>query len=93
MAPEIDRLIAEMRALPFEDREAIIKSVSESPLAQTDSSARTEQAADEAYQKGLLAAGLISEVRLRRRDQQAFEFAPVDIQGEPLSQTIVEERR
>ena len=79
--------------MPFEDRETIIKSVSESTPNEIDSSARAEQAADEAYQKALLAAGLIREVRPRCWDQQAFEFTPVEIQGEPLSKAIVEERR
>ena len=52
------------------------------------------QADDTAYQAQLLAAGLISEIRPRRRDQQAFErFAPLSVTGEPFSQTIIEERR
>jgi hypothetical protein len=49
---------------------------------------------DEEYQKRLVQAGLLSEVRTRRRDQQVFErFRPVPITGKPLSETIVEERR
>ncbi len=79
--------------MPFEDRETIIKSVSGSPPAEINSSAHTELAADEAYQKALFAAGLISGIRPHRWDEPAFEFTPVEIQGEPLSKTIVEERR
>lgn len=52
-----------------------------------------DEAADLAYQKHLLAAGLISEIRLRSRDPRAFEFTPVETIGEPLSQTIIDERR
>jgi len=49
---------------------------------------------DEEYQTRLVKAGLLAAVRPRRRDQWKFEqFSPVEISGEPLSQTIIEERR
>ena len=49
---------------------------------------------DEDYQKRLVEAGLLKEVRPRRCDQQAFErFEPVEISGKPLSETVIEERR
>ncbi|HVA48661.1 MAG TPA: hypothetical protein VNH11_20005 [Pirellulales bacterium] len=87
-------MIAEICALPRDDREAVQRAVSAS-LAQSDRPAITdEEIADEAYQRQLLAAGLISKIRLRRRDQQAFDqFTPVEIIGKPLSETIIEERR
>lgn len=93
MAPEVKRLIGEIRALPREDREALLAALSGASLSEPEEPLSEEEAADEAYQKQLLAAGLIREVRLRRRDQRAFEFTPIEISGEPLSQTIIEERR
>lgn len=94
MAPHVEKLIAEIRALPREDRETIVKALSERPQDAVDSSLSEEQAADLAYQKQLLEAGLIREIRLRRRDQKAFdEYTPVEITGEPLSETIIRERR
>lgn len=51
-------------------------------------------AADEAYQKLLVDAGLIREVRRCHGDQQSFErFQPVPITGEPLSRTVIADRR
>lgn len=93
MAPHVEKLIAEVCGLPRAEREAVLRAISAS-LAQSDRPAITdEEIADEAYQRQLLAAGLISEIRLRCRDPKAFEFAPVEISGEPLSQTIIEDRR
>lgn len=94
MVPEVERIVEEIRALRPEDREALLAAVSSGASSERDQRLSEEEAADEAYQKHLLAAGLISEIRLRRRDQQAFEqFTPVEIIGAPLSQTIIEERR
>ena len=62
-------------------------------MCKSSTEAACQQAADEAYQRELLATGLIGEIRLRRRDEHVFELVPVDIQGVPLSETIVQERR
>lgn len=43
------------------------------------------------YQRHLIEAGLLSETRLR--NERLPLFTPVRVKGEPLSQTIVEERR
>lgn len=94
MPPEVERLIEEIRALPREDREALLAAVTDDSSPELNRPLTEDEAADEAYQKQLLAAGLIREIRLRRRDQRAFEqFTPVEIGGAPLSQTIIEERR
>lgn len=94
MSPEVQRLIAEIRALCPEDRQEVLAVLSEAPPFHLDRPLTEEEAADLAYQKHLLAAGLIREIRLRRRDQQVFEqYTPAKIIGPPLSQTIIEERR
>src|SRR5690348_11100397 len=99
MPTHAEKLIEEIRALPPDERNAVLAALSEEASTAGSQSrlayqADVGQADDVAYQKRLLAAGLVSEIRPRRRDQQAFErFAPLPVIGEPLSQTIIEERR
>lgn len=94
MAPHVAKLIADIRSLPPEDRETIVKALSGTAAQPGQQSLTPEQAADEAYQRMLLEAGLISEIRLRCRDQAAFDsYKPISISGEPLSETIIRERR
>ncbi len=53
-----------------------------------------EELADQEAQRRLLAAGVISEIKPSRRVSTGTEqFTPVPIQGEPLSETIIRERR
>ncbi len=50
--------------------------------------------ADQEAQRRLLAAGVISEIKPSRRVPTATErLTPIPIQGEPLSETIIRERR
>jgi hypothetical protein len=50
--------------------------------------------ADQEAQRRLLAAGVISEIKPSRRVPTETErFTPVPIEGEPLSETILRERR
>jgi hypothetical protein len=53
-----------------------------------------EELADQEAQRRLLAAGVISEIKPSRRVATGTErFAPIAVQGEPLSETIIRERR
>jgi len=53
-----------------------------------------EELADQEAQRRLLAAGIISEIKPSRRVSTGTErFTPIPIQGEPLSETIIRERR
>jgi Arc/MetJ-type ribon-helix-helix transcriptional regulator len=53
-----------------------------------------EQQADLEAQQRMLAAGLLSEIKPPRRVSTGTEqFTPITIQGEPLSETIIRERR
>ncbi|MHB1560572.1 MAG: hypothetical protein ACYC61_24230 [Isosphaeraceae bacterium] len=50
--------------------------------------------ADQEAQRRLLAAGIIGEIKPSRRvPSETDQFAPIAIQGEPLSETIIRERR
>ncbi len=53
-----------------------------------------EEVAEQELQRRLLAAGIISEIKLPPRLLPARErFTPVPISGEPISETIIRERR
>jgi Arc/MetJ-type ribon-helix-helix transcriptional regulator len=53
-----------------------------------------EEMADQELQRRLLAAGVISEIKPPPRFLPARErFTPVPITGEPISETIIRERR
>jgi Arc/MetJ-type ribon-helix-helix transcriptional regulator len=59
------------------------------PPALTD-----DESADQEVQRRLFDAGLLSEIRPPRRVSTGTErFTPVPIQGEPLSETVIRERR
>jgi hypothetical protein len=53
-----------------------------------------EELADQELQRRLFEAGLLSEIRPPRRISTGTErFTPVEIEGEPLSETVIRERR
>ncbi len=53
-----------------------------------------EELADQEAQRSLFEAGLLSEIKPPRRFSTGTEeFIPIVIKGEPLSETVVRERR
>ncbi|HEY7546297.1 MAG TPA: hypothetical protein VID27_15510 [Blastocatellia bacterium] len=88
MTPQ--ELIAEIFKLPSVEQrqvlEALLKRSSESssPIAQPISEAEFEQR--------LLAKGIISEIPSGAVDHEE-DFDPIEVTGQPLSETILEERR
>jgi len=64
------------------------------PAAQGSPPLTEAELADREAQRRLLAAGVISEIRPSRRvPTETEQFTPIPIQGEPLSETIIRERR
>jgi hypothetical protein len=65
-----------------------------SPTAQSERPLSEEERADQEAQRRLLAAGILSEIKPSRRISTDTErFIPIPIQGEPLSETVIRERR
>ena len=59
------------------------------PVALSDA-----ELADQQLQRRLMAAGLVSEIKPPvRRMTSTRAFAPITVSGEPLSETIIRERR
>ena len=88
--PSVDDAIAEaVRLLLRQRRQGESNAAAGEPPALT-----AEQLADQEAQQRLYAAGLLSEIKPPRRVSTGTEhFTPVMIQGEPLSETIIRERR
>ncbi len=64
------------------------------PVTRGDPPLTEAELADQEAQRRLLAAGIISEIKPSRRVPTETErFTPILIEGEPLSETIVRERR
>ena len=88
--PSIDDAMAEaVRLLLKQSRQGGDGTAAGEPPALS-----AEQMADQEAQQQLFAAGLLSEIKPPRRVSTGTEqFTPVMIQGEPLSETIIRERR
>ena len=94
MATDLDRLIQEIRSLAPEDRLRVQEALAQNAEREESGPADDREMADEEYQQLLVRAGLLRAARPRRRNQQAFErYRPVEIAGEPLSETAIRERR
>lgn len=82
MTPQ--EIINEIQKLPPVERKEVLDSLSEE-LNKTE----TE---DLRIQKALFDAGLLREIRTARSGKVA-DFKPIEIEGEPISETIIRERR
>jgi predicted Zn-dependent peptidase len=87
MNANLERVLNEMRALSPAELEQVRKIVDELLASQT-------QDAERELAQRLLAAGLLSEIKPPSRDVESFRrYQPVKVEGKPVSETIIEERR
>lgn len=82
MTPQ--EFLNEFYKMPPVERKEVLDSLSENL-----SEAETE---DLRLQKALFDAGLLREIRTARSGKVA-DFKPIEIEGEPISETIMRERR
>jgi hypothetical protein len=88
MTPE--ELIAEILKLPTEEQRQILNAILN---ASSDSSSQISQPISEAeFEQMLLAKGIINEIPSSSYDLKE-DFEPIEVTGQPLSETILEERR
>ena len=80
-------IISRVQTFPTSVQMEIVETLQKN-LSKTFSSAPSE---DEIEQI-LLAKGLISEIPKRAKDRKEETYAPVELNGKPLSETILEER-
>jgi hypothetical protein len=82
----VERLYQEAKALPPDDLRRLIELLSQAELAKP---AMTE----EEFQAHLMSEGVISELPKPLEEREEEVFRPIRVQGQPLSETIIEERR
>ena len=68
----------------------VVLAVEASP---PDAMSADERAREDAFERRLLARGLISGIPIREPDPPWIDRTAIDVDGPPLSQTIIEERR
>ncbi len=57
-------------------------------------SAEENEAREDEFERYLLAKGVISHIAARNETDEEFDsFEPIEVKGEPLSETIIRERR
>ena len=91
--PEI---MKEIQKMPLDDVRELAKRLTNylreqerGALAATRNEAREDE-----FERYLLAKGLINQIPTRDEDDEEFDaFAPLKVDGEPLSETIIRERR
>jgi|ERR1017187_8383168 hypothetical protein len=94
---EFNYLLGSINALSPEQMRQLRRELDSklaSPAIRSEPPLTDEELADEESQRRLLEAGVISEIKPSRRISTGTEqFTPIVIQGEPLSETIIRERR
>jgi hypothetical protein len=75
-------ILNEINKLPTAERQQIVDSLTE----------KEEESIDLRLQKSLYEDGLLREIRTTKSNKVA-DFKPIKIEGEPLSETIIRERR
>jgi hypothetical protein len=87
MSTNVERVLNEIKALSPAELEEIRQIVDELLTKQA-------RVTDRSLQQMLHDAGLLSEVKMPRRDEESFHsYQPITVKGKPVSETIIEERR
>lgn len=82
----VERLYQEAMALPPDDLRRLIEMLSQAEPAKPEMT-------EEEFQTRLMSEGIISELPTPLAEREEEEFRPIQVQGKPLSETIIEERR
>jgi len=83
---KVEKLYQEALALPPDDLRRLIEMLSQAEPA------KPEMTEDE-FQMRLMSEGIISELPRPLTEREEESFRPIQVQGRPLSETIIEERR
>jgi hypothetical protein len=93
MATDIEKLLQEIRSLPAEDQNRVREALRDAEAAEP-AGPMDEAAAEEEFKRRLVKAGLLREIKPPIRDLTPYlDREPFEIEGKPLSETIIEERR
>jgi spore germination protein GerM len=84
-SPTLDRVLEEVKALTPDEQQQLRDALNEL-LA-------NPQIIEYLLQKSLYESGLLSEIKSSRTGQINRPFKPIEVEGKPVSETIIEERR
>lgn len=85
-------LLAEIRKLPLEEQQRLLADLSSDMTEQT--LPPREPISEDEVERILLAKGIISSIPdLSAYTDDDEDFEPIEVEGEPLSETIIRERR
>ena len=89
----LEKVIADVKTLAPAELEMVREIVS-SLLNEPDKPQMTEDEREDAFERELMAEGVLGEVKpLDPDDPQFYAYRPVTVEGKPVSETIIEERR
>jgi len=85
-------LFAEIRKLPLEEQQRLLEDLARNVAEQTHPP--REPISEDEVERILLAKGIISSIPdLSAYTDEDEDFEPIEVEGEPLSETIMRERR
>jgi hypothetical protein len=85
--PTLEKILEEIKSLTPEEQAKVRELLDSLPLQEKATPSREE------YEKYLLAKGVISHIPSRKIPPERRDFKPIEVEGEPLSETIIRERR
>jgi hypothetical protein len=89
MSATLDKIIEEVRALSPEEQRQLREQ-----LYTILPSSLTEDELEDAFERELMAEGVLGEVKpLSDEDPEFYAYQPVTATGKPVSEIIIEERR
>jgi arsenate reductase-like glutaredoxin family protein len=91
MTPNSEQVIETIQRLPASEQKKVLGWLEEHKTEIDEK--LSEEELEQKVLKNLLAKGIISEIVEPMTDEEDDEFEPIEIEGEPLSEMIVRERR
>lgn len=88
MSSTSDKIIEQVRQLPPDEQRHIVEQ-----LNAIIPSPRSDEEIEERVERQLVAEGLISLPEPSEGDTDDEDWVPIEVQGQPLSEMIIEERR
>jgi hypothetical protein len=89
-------ILGEIQKMPLDEVRKLAEHLRDYLRAQEKAAPATKEtdAREDEFERHLLAKGLITQIPARDETDQEFDtFEPIKVEGEPLSETIIRERR
>ena len=87
MASELERLVEQVAALPNDQQRRFRE------LLDAAAPCQPAPSPEEGFKQRLLRSGLLCEIKRPAKKASSPRYPRVDIQGQPLSETVIKERR